>query len=105
MATVRADDQGRRASRRAGRGARAALMHEVAELTVLALRTVEAVPARELAAVDRALAETRAALEAFVARQAEANGSSTTSALAPPSTSSMSPTAASRRMIASAIGP
>ncbi len=43
-------------------------------------------------------------IDAFVA-QAAANGSSTTSALAPPSTSSVSPIAASRRTSASAIGP
>jgi DNA polymerase III subunit epsilon len=47
----------------------------------------------------------RAAVAAFLAAQAVENGSSATSALAPPSTSSMSPTAASRRTIASAIGP
>ncbi len=50
----------------------------------------------------------RAALEAFVsaARQPPgANGSSTTSALPAPSTSTVSPTAASRRTSASAIGP
>jgi DNA polymerase-3 subunit epsilon len=49
-----------------------------------------------------------AELAAFVAGQAAgagANGSSTTSALAPPSTATLSPTAASRRTSASAIGP
>jgi DNA polymerase-3 subunit epsilon len=47
-------------------------------------------------------------IEAFVAAagaQAAANGRSTTSALAPPSTATVSPTAASRRTSASAIGP
>ena len=49
----------------------------------------------------------RGVLEAFVAAQAsaQANGRSTTSALAPPSTSTVSPTDASRRTSASAIGP
>jgi hypothetical protein len=46
---------------------RAALTRQVAELTALALRTVDAVPARELPAVDRALGLTRAALEAIAA--------------------------------------
>jgi DNA polymerase III subunit epsilon len=47
-------------------------------------------------------------IAAFVAAQAAGagpNGSSTTSALAPPSTATLSPTAASRRTSASAIGP
>jgi hypothetical protein len=47
---------------------RAALTRQVAELTALALRTVDAVPVRELAAVDRALEQTRAALEAIADR-------------------------------------
>jgi len=46
----------------------------------------------------------RGELDAF-AGQAAVNGRSTTSALAPPSTSSVSPIAASRRTSASAIGP
>lgn len=68
MATALTDgEQGR--SRRATRpGERAALVRAVAELTTLALQTVDAVPARELAAVDRALGQARATLAAIAAR-------------------------------------
>lgn len=64
---LRRNDHGR-AGRTTRPGVRAALTRQVAELTALALRTVDAVPARELAAVDRALAQTRAALEAIADR-------------------------------------
>lgn len=67
MTTVLRGDERGRSGRPTRPGVRAALTRQVAELTALALRTVDAVPARELAAVDRALGQTRAALEAIAA--------------------------------------
>ena len=68
MATAMTGGERGRSSRATRPGARAALTRQVAELTTLALRTVDAVPARELAAVDRALGQARATLEAIKAR-------------------------------------